>query len=243
MNSAQIMDMSIDQADVNIIDYPYTRLVKYLNLVKDDFFTYLITWANGEWNWDIWTTTSVASQTEYPLPEAASDTEWNLQINGVSINYDWGTYDEGTFKYKKARLVKLNNLTKNWNYYINNQSKEDPIYYIADKSIFLAPQPDSSQAWASRIQLKGIKSIVDYDENTTEPNIKIPLYLHDVLVQGVLPYIHKAEGRKTDAKDERLEYEERRNLAVIKFSNRSQWPTFLNYPDEVNEDNLIINLD
>lgn len=243
MNSAQIMDMAIDQAEVNITDYPYTRVVKYLNLVKDDFFTYLITWANWDWNWDIWTTASVANQSEYVLPEAASDTEWNLQINWVSISYDGETYDDGNLKYKKASLVKINNLTHHWNYYINNQPKDDPIYYIADKSIFIAPQPDSTQAGTSRIELKGIKSIVDYDASTTESNIRIPLYLHDILVQWVLPYIHKAEGRKTDAQAEKKEYEERRDLAVIKFSNRSQWPTFLNYPDEINEDTLSINLD
>jgi hypothetical protein len=28
-----------------------------------------------------------------------------------------------------------------WDYYVNKQSEEDPIFYIADNSVFIAPAP------------------------------------------------------------------------------------------------------
>ena len=230
MDYAAMWTMARELSNTNDTDFSDTRLLPFFNQVKNDLFSYMITWISEDRNWDIWTTTSVANQSEYVLPEAASDTEWNLKINWVSVCYDGWTYDDWSLKYIKAREVKLQSLTESWNYYRNNQDKGNPIYYVADKSIFIAPQPETWLAlW---IELKGIKSILDYETTTTEANIKIPLYLHDVLVQWVLPYIHRAEWRKDEASFELKEYKDQRNLAVKKFSSRTQSPYYAKYPNE-----------
>ena len=234
MDYAEMWILARELSNTNSTDYSDTRLLPFFNAVKDDLFSYLITWAAGKWNWDTWTATSVVNQTEYVIPEAASDTAWNLKINWVAINYDWATETDWTFKFIKATEVNPDTLPNNWNYYTNNQNKEDPIFYIADKSIFIAPHPITWQAWAARIELKGIKSIINYTISTTETNIKIPLYLHETLVQWVLSYIHRAEWRKDEASFEEKNYNNRRNLAVAKFASRSTWPHFMRYPDEIN---------
>ncbi len=242
MDAPSIFSLMRDQTNTNIYDYPDTRLLPYLNLVKDDLFSYLITGAGESWNWDIWNTATVSWQTEYVIPLAASDTEGNMKIDTVNINYNGETYKDWSLQYIKCNEIKPSTLPKPWNYYKNNQSKESPIYYIADKSIFIAPATENSETdW---IELKGIKTIPNYTITTTESNIKIPLYLHDVLVQWGLPYIHKSEGRKDEASYETKEYERRRDLAVNKFKNRSTWPHFMSFPDELEtrSDDLILNI-
>jgi len=243
MDAPAIFTMARELTNTNDTDYNNTRLLPFLNQVKNDLFSYLITWAWEDWNWDIWTTNSVVWQTEYVIPEAASDTEWNLKISSININYDWDTYDDWSLKYIRAKEINPAGLPNPWNYYTNNQNKEQPIYYIADQSIFVAPAP-IDWAIANGIELKGIKSIVDYTILTTEPNIWIPLYLHDVLVQWLLPYIHRSEWRKDEASFEIKEYERKRDLAVNKFKNRATWPHFLNYPNEmtVKSDAYILDL-
>ena len=197
MDVNKILDLAVDQSHTNSTDYPNSRTIDYLNIVKDDFFTVLITAAWEDWNWDIWETDSVVWQNEYVLPEAASDTEGNIKVSRVSISYNWETEDDGSIKYTPARLVKLWNLPKNWNFYTNQQSQLDPIYYVADKSIFIAPAPISSD-WAivDWIQIKWIKSIQDYVVWWNEASIKLPHYLHLILVQGILQYIHRSEWNK-----------------------------------------------
>ena len=243
MNVPSMFNLMRDQTDTNIVDFPDTRLLPYLNLIKADLFSYLITWAGESWNWDYWNTPTVIWQTEYVIPLAASDTEGNMKINSVNINYDWETYADNSLQYIRAKEVNPTGLPKPWNYYENNQSKETPIFYIADKSVFYCTNL-LKKLLLNGIRLRGIKTIVDYTITTTEANVKIPLYLHDTLVQGCFQYIHRAEGRKDEASFEIKEYEKRRDLAVDKFKNRSTWPHFLSYPDdlETRSDDLILNI-
>lgn len=234
MDYPAMWTLARELANTNSTDFSDTRLLPFFNAVKDDLFSYLITWAGWKWNWDYWTTTSVANQTEYVVPEAASDTEWNLKISWLAINYNWDTETDWTFKFTKARLVNPQWLPEHWNHYTNNQDKNDPIYYVADRSVFIAPHPVSWEAWAGRIELKWIKSITKYTITTTESNIKIPLYLHETLVQWVLPYVHRAEWRKDEASFEEKKYEDKRDLAVTKFTTRSTWPHFMKFPNDWN---------
>ena len=71
------------------------------------------------------------------------------QIKQVSISYDGLNYENiGTKIYYPARLVNPNTLENHWSWYEENQSKEFPIYYIADDSLFIAPIPLSGEAGA-----------------------------------------------------------------------------------------------
>lgn len=243
MDIAIMSNLVRELTDTNDTDFPNTRLLPFFNAVKDDLFSYLITGVDENYNWDIWETKTVSDQSEYTLPEAASDSEWSLKINGIWVNYDGDTYPDGTYKYTKAKRVKLSNLQEDWNYYKNYQSQSNPIYFIADKSIFLAPIPSTWEAGDKKLQLKGIRSIVDYTVDTVEGEIGLPSYLHMTLVQGVLPFVHKAEWRKDEASFEQKEYIEMRDSAVLKFSNRDQWPYYMSYPCDKNVNDYEITTD
>ena len=218
-------------ANVSEDDFSDGRLLPFFNAVKDDLWSYLISAAKSNYNWDIWTISwsTVIWQSEYLIPEAASDVEWNVKISSIWLCYNWETYTDWKKQYRKARLVNIQSLKEDWNYYVNNQSEIDPIYFIADKSIFIAPVfKKEIEAW---LQITWIKNIKDYTIDSLEEDIKIPSYLHKTLVQWVLSYIHKAEWRKDDASFEYNIYAKDRDQAAKKFWNRTIWPAYLKLPN------------
>lgn len=232
MDAPNIFSLARELTKTNASDYPDSRLLPFLNAVKDDFWSYIITWVSSKYNWDIWhVDETVLNQSEYVRPEAASDAEGNLKINNISVCYDGGTYADGKLKYEKAREVDINNLPLHWNWYVNNQPATDPIYYIADKSIFIAPAFKTNIP--NGIELKGIRSIEDYTVTTTESDIKIPSYLHNDLVQWILPYILKSQRQRGAAKEEEARYEARKEQAAQKIANRTTGPSYMKYPDNL----------
>lgn len=228
MNAASIFNLARDLTHTNDVDYPNSKLLPYLNAVKDDFWSYIITAVKANYNWDIWQIEStVSGQSEYVIPHAATDSEWNLKINWISVAYEWERHADGSLKYVSAREVNPNWLPKHWNHYINNQPENDPIYFTADKSLFIAPAfKKSINHW---IELTWIKSIEDYTESATEQQIKIPSYLHNDLVQWLMYYIIQSEWKKTSAINQWAIYRERRDAAVKKITNRSIWPSYIKY--------------
>ena len=242
MTSQEIIDLARNQSHVNSTQFPDAQMVIYLNLVKDNFWSYLNSANREGFNWDIFTaTTTVVNQSEYQLPVVASDTAWIKKIYSISINYDWEAYDTWVLKYIKAREVDTSNLEHDWNYYVNYQSADDPIYYIADNSYFIAPAPQS--AVTNWIQVKWTKKIPDYTISTTEANIIIPVDHHEILAQGILPYIYKAQWKLQESSFEKWEYERQRDTVVRELSDRNLSPIYLTYPDEIGDTtNYTINL-
>jgi hypothetical protein len=110
-------------------------------------------------------------------------------------------------------------MPNHWSYYVNNQSEADPIYFTADRSIFIAPA--LSQVVEQGIELRGIKSIIKYTTGTVEANTGIPYYLHKDIILGVIPYIKKAEQLGNDAQAAQAEYERARQVAMDRISNKS----------------------
>ena len=240
MDASEIFDLARDQAHVNSTQFPDAQLLKYLNIVKNNFWSYIVSAISEDYDWDIFTTDTVVNQDEYVLPLIASDTAWAKKIKNVSINYNWETYDDWTIKYIKAKEVKLSSLARNWNYYKNNQDVNSPIYYIADNSIFIAPIPD--EAITSWIELKAIKKIPDYTVSTTESSMVIPIDHHDILVQWILPYIHKARWRSDESNFEKWEYVRQRTQAIRELADRNISPFYMDYPidRELDSDNTLI---
>jgi len=240
MDVADIIDLTRDQSHVNSTQFPDAQILKYLNIVKNNFWSYLVSAVSEDYDWDIFTVdTTVVWQDEYLLPPIASDTAWAKKVKNISITYDSETYDDGSFKLIKATEVKLSSLKQNWNYYKNNQDKENPIYYIADNSFFVAPAPDTAIAWW--IEVKCIKKIPDYTTWTTETNMIIPIDHHEVLIQWVLPYIYKSQWKSSESISEKQEYIRQRKQSVEELSDRNTSPLYLDYPlDREAPSNVIV---
>lgn len=237
MQTAQkIVDQMRRIAKVDTSQYTDANALIDLNTLKDEFWSAIVTTVQEDYNWERWTTSSVALQSEYTLSTVAYNTAWTKILKWVAISYDWDTYTNTSWIiYKQARLVNPYTLNYDWDYYVENQSEEDPIYYVADNSFFIAPAPTT--AVTNWIKLTWIRKIPDYTLTTTEADMKIPVDVQQALVFWLVVFwlmnkwtddntINNAEAR----------WIRKRAEAIKSLETRVENPIFLKYPDEVTEE-------
>lgn len=226
-------------AKVDTSQYSDANALIDLNTLKDEFWSAIVTTVNESYNWDRWTADTVALQSEYTLPAVAFDTAWNKLLKWISMNYDSETYPE-TWEliYVKAREINPNTLDKDWYYYTEYQSEEDPIYFIADNSFFIAPAPRTAITWG--IKLTWIKKIPDYELTTTEANMKITVDQQNALVYGLV--VHWLMNKWADANiinDAEARWIRKRTEALKALETRLETPHFFLYPDQHQELDII----
>lgn len=231
MNAQDILDLIRDQSYQTTSNLPDATLIKYLNIVKNEFFSYLITAVDENYNWDYFNADTVVGQTEYTFPDVAYDTAGLIKVKEVLINYDWETYDNGNLIYKKARQINRSTLKYDWDYYVNNQNPDYPIFYVAERSIFIAPTP--TVVTTNWIRMIGIRNIPDYTVSTTEADLRIPITYQHILIQWVLPYVYKRKGEIDKANFEQSEYIRKRSDIIKELSDRVISPTTMRLPDKI----------
>ncbi len=240
MDVSTIINLARDQTGVNATQFSDAQVLSYLNLIKNNFWSYLVSALKENYNWDIFRTSTVVNQDEYVFPLIASDTAWVKKLHSVWITYSWEINDLWLIDYTPARLIKTSELPYEWNHYVDNQSETDPIYHISDNSIFIAPAP--STAITNWIKITWVKKIIDYEVSTTESNMVIPVDYHDTLLQGVFSYMYQPQGKKQEAIAEKQEYIRMRKEAVTELIDRYAEPFYATYPWENNRpDDYIIN--
>lgn len=213
-----------------------------LNTRKDEFWSAISTNVNWKYNWERWIADLTTTNTEYSLAEVAYNKAWTKLLNGVAINYDWETYWETwNLIYTPAREVNPNTLENDWYYYVENQSKDDPIYFVSDNSYFIAPS--FRTAWlVDRIKLTWIRKIPDYELTTTEANMKIPVDQQEALVYWLMIdwYFNKWVDDNTINNAE-ARWERKKTEAIRALELRVENPTFFTYPDETSDNDIILN--
>lgn len=222
----------IDNGGFDEDDYPIDKFIRIANRVMPNDWAYIVSAIKSNYNWDVWKVQDgdiIVWQTEYKRPEAMSDTQWNLKINQVSVCYTGDTYDDGELQYVPARMVNPNKITKHWSYYVNNQPESDPIYFTADKSVFIAPS--FSEVIEQWIELRGIKSLTEWEEDMTESEMWIPFYLQDMVIQWCIAKAKEADTRFDEAEYFDNKHKELREQAWINLSTVSTWPTSMMYPE------------
>lgn len=189
-------------------EYTSALFLEDINIITQDFWSEVVSLQKAQRNWDIWTATTVALQDEYTKPPITSTSVGAELIENIAIAYQSDTYTEtGNLEYTPARLA-TDSERANWEYCLENQSNLDPIYFERDGSIFIAPEPRTSEAGTTRLQIKGIKSIASgsWTTSTTEAETKLPLYVLEVLTLGCIykahAYLRRDRGIINDAKAE-----------------------------------------
>lgn len=194
-------------------------LIRWLNKVKDRFWSGVVTAVGEDFGWQQWTTPSVVWQSEYPTLEVASDRAGTKKIEAVYVAYDNTTYENtGKLEYTKCQLVTRTSLEREWEWYEANQPTNRPLYIIADNSIFIAPVP--TVAISTGVKLTGIRKILDYTASTTESEMVITSEYAYILVQGLLPYIYRYQGKINEANAETAEYERIETIAMHDLGDR-----------------------
>lgn len=222
-------------AKVNLAQYSDANALEDLNMLKDELWTWIVSQVQDKYNWERWSTESVALHWEYTLSEVTSTTAWTKLLNWVSISYKDTTYTNiWWLKYIQAREVNPNGLDNDWDYYSENQSEDDPIYYVADNSFFIAPIPRVSITnW---IKLTWIRKIPDYTLTTTEAEMKLPIDVLRTLFYGlIVTWLMNKWADDWDINNAENRWIRKRNEAIKSLEVRTDKPVTFLYPDQNKE--------
>lgn len=222
----------IDQSALSTTEYTSAQFLEDAHVITQDIWSEVTKQRKGSFNWDIWYTDTVALQDEYTKPAVSSILVWAEYIETLSVNYDWLTYNQTG----NTQFVKCNPATEeqigNWEYYLENQPKTNPIYFERDKSVFIAPEPRTSEIWINRIKITWVRSIDSWNwtTSTTETQTKLPVQALETIV---LWCIWKANVRnrrdRNICNDLRNEYKAEKQETIYKFDN--QWTFINNFPN------------
>jgi len=229
---------------VSTSQYSQAQFLLDINEAKDEFWSAVSTKLNNERNWDSWKVDDTTLISEYAMPEIAYDRAWTKILSWVAIDYTWDTYTTTWLPiYVKARLVSPDSLQHEWNYYVENQSTDDPMYMIADNSYFIAPSFRTASL-SDRIKLTWIKKIADYTIDTTEVEMRLPVDYQRLLIWSVIPFALMAKrATNNDIQKAQNDYEGKKVTAIQNLSQRKEWPVTMEYPEQDNiyNDDLILN--
>lgn len=191
--------------------------LKHLHLTAQDIWENAVKLRKAYRNWDIWTADTVSLQDEYTKPAVSSTTVGAAHIENVSIAYESTTYAQtGNKKYIPCAQA-LDYQIADWNYYLENQDRNSPIYFERDGSVFIAPDPRSDEVGTARLQITGIRSIEswDWETATTETEMKLPISMFDTLKLWLIARIHawhQRDDNKVAIAQDRYEKSRDRNI-------------------------------
>ena len=136
------------------------------------------------YSFDIWAGDTISLQDEYTVKTGVTSTTTGIDfLESVSIERDSETYaDTGDKTYKLCRVATAEE-QKDWVRLLQEQDSEDPIYFYADGSVFIAPDIRTTEAGVGRLRLTGVRSLASggWTTATTETGIKLPIFMFDVL--------------------------------------------------------------
>lgn len=212
--------------------YAQEEFLSDLNVVKDKFWSKYVACFNDNRHYEEWTITGwiLANQSEYTLEEVLSNNEWVKLLNSVEISYTGELYpNTQNMIYNKSTRVDRNALPRDWNYYLENQPIDKPLYHLSDNSIFIAPTPREWQVGLKRLKVTGVRNIKDYTMETT--NLIIPSDFHYILELWVIAYC--LQGKRVDANETlnaQNTYAVAERTAIEWLKKRMQWPITMTYP-------------
>jgi len=192
------------------------------NISRNTIANAIIKDVDENYFFQFWTRDAVADQNngEYPYPKATSDSAGMLKclklyIKGLSTDTYFTDADE----------VDIKTLSRDWSWYLENQPKSKPIYFIADESFFVAPQFSTSDlpdepSGNQQIKLGGIAKMTDLDVGAEESAILIPTDSHWRIALGMEQFIYKARKLKQEAFDSKQEFEVEIAKMIDELTNR-----------------------
>ena len=173
----------------NYLDSTYTDdiFLEDCHYIAQDIWSSIQYERKGTCSWDIWLADTVSLQDEYTRPSVTSTTVWADYIDSVSVARDSDTYaNTGDKTYTPCRVATTEE-QKDWVRLLQEQNPEDPIYFYSDGSIFVAPDIRTTEAWVGRLRITGVRSLASggWTTATTETDIKLPIFMFDVLFYGL----------------------------------------------------------
>lgn len=224
MNTSNIITQFRTDAYVDSTQVPDATAIIWLNRVYRFLINEIRQKVNEDYFYNEWTTNSVQNQREYTFLDRTASVPWMVKVKWVSIKY--ASTDT---EFKKARPETLSNLERDLEWYVENQSKDDPFFIISDKSVFIYPAPPVAVTWW--IKFYWIWDPCDLTTTSTEWDIKIPLEFHDLIPLGMIPYCYQSRWMINEKNDARNEFLQETQRMISNLSDRIITPLESVMPD------------
>lgn len=235
MTVNQIIAMARSQSHTNSEQVSDADALIFLNTVYHDTMAFIKQFVAEDFFLDIWAADAIADQVngEYVYPEQDGTNAGMEKLKGLAVK---STPD--ALYHVPAKQVDIRSLAYDWAWYLANQPASSPIYWIADKSLFLAPNfsvDTAGESGNAQIKLYGIKQEVDLASSGAESTILVPREYHpNVLVEGMKVYIYAHIGDEAKKKEQALEYKAQKDLMAAQLSDRDISTGQAAMPDDSN---------
>jgi len=223
MTYNEILALALSNTHTKAGQVSSTILNNAFNIARNRLGKEIVQNVGENYFFQIWKRDAIANQDngEYPYPEADQDSAGADKITGVAIK---GLTSD--VYYRPCREVDVKNLEHDWEWYLVNQPKSDPIYFIADESIFIAPQFSASDLPANpsgnlQIKLTGIAKLIDLTTGASAASILIPTDQHHRIAIGMEEYIYKSRKMKTEAVTAMQEFDLECQKMIDELTNRN----------------------
>jgi len=234
MTFNEIISLALTMSHTKTAQVSADNLKAFFNIKRKELGNVIIKDVDEEFFFQIWKRDAIAAQEngEYPYPEADADSAGMLKSKAVYIK-GYST----DLEYIKAKDVKLANLPYDWNYYLDNQPKSSPIYFIGENSLFIAPQfnandlPDDPSGNA-QVKLVGIAKLIDLDTEATSADILIPDDSHHRIAIGMKELIFRSRGKTSEADKAFNEFEAEKSKMIDELTNRDTSTMIASLPDD-----------
>ena len=236
MTVQEIMDLALSNTHTKTAQVSAANQLIFFNISRKAVGRTILAKVDENFFFQIWKRDAVADQNngEYPYPEADEDSAGMLKCLSVKVKgYDTDTY------HKNAREIDIKTLPRDWDYYLEYQSKADPVYFIADESIFIAPQFDSadlpdSPSGNKQLKLYGIAKLIDLAADAVDSAVLIPDDHQPIIAAGMEEFIYKARGKRSEALTAKQNFEFELADMITKMTNRDESLGTASIPDDTN---------
>ena len=210
MNVLAIVDLARNQTHVLGEDFPNADAIIYFNESYKKVCNEIITKVAENYFFQIWDRSANADQLsgEYPYPVAQEVV--GVGIPGMSKLQKLAVKPTPDDDFVFADEVKVDDLPRDWSWYLENQPNSKPIYFIGGNSFFIAPQfkAENVDSEISQIKCYGSKKVLDLEIGDIEAAVLVPTEFHEVIALGIEPYIYKRQGLGAESNNAKNSFNE-----------------------------------
>lgn len=221
MNVQSIIDRARKLWYVSSNQYTDSMAIEDFNIIYNQIVNEIITRVNEDFFRDELLTTTVDFQSEYNIDSRVD------KIKKLFVKY--GVDDE---KFRPAREEFIDLLHYDLSWYKENQSKEDPFYVIADRSVFLCPAPLEWEWWGQLLKMTALLWATDLEITWVEEDILVPKNYHFLISEWMKHYIYQYRWLVNESNDAKAKFNEEISNMVTELSERNS------VADQVNTPNL-----
>ena len=190
MANISLSSMKTRLVQANFLDSSYSNdiFLEQAHVIAQDIWSDIIYALKGNKSWDIWLADTISLQDEYTRPTVTSTNVGADMIESVSIAYTSDIYEQTGRKVYIPCTQATTDQIKDWNRLLEEQDRDNPIYFYSDDSIFIAPDPRSTEVGTGRLKITGVRSIASgsWTISTTETDIKLPVFMFEALFYGLI---------------------------------------------------------